>query len=76
MPADPAADLGGIAPAAIVEPAVLVAARRRVGFGLGVTQQHQTAHGAISIRLEPGLMYKPELKDKVTSTGSVRKKTI
>ena len=46
MRADPAADLGGILVAALVEPAVLVAAGRRVGFGLGVTQQHQTAHGS------------------------------
>ena len=43
--ADPAADLGGIAPAAVVETAVLVLPRRRVGLGLGMTQQHQTAHG-------------------------------
>ena len=53
MPADPAADLGGVGAAAVVEPAVLVVARRRVGLGLGVTQQHQTAHGAISIRVRP-----------------------
>ena len=45
MPADPGADGGGIQPAALVETAVLVMARRRVVFGLGVTQQHQTAHG-------------------------------
>ena len=45
MPADPAADLGGVAPAAVVEAAVLVAARGRISLGLGVTQQHQTAHG-------------------------------
>ena len=45
MPADPAADGGGVPPAAVVETAVLVVARRRVVFGLGVTQQHQTAHG-------------------------------
>ena len=45
MPADPAADFGGIEPATVVQPAVLVAARGRVSFGLGVTQQHQTAHG-------------------------------
>ena len=50
MPGDPAADFGGVTPAAVVEPAVLIAAARRVVFGLGVTQQHQTAHGAISIR--------------------------
>ena len=45
MPADPAADRGGVEPAAIVETAVLVLPRGRVVFGLGVTQQHQTAHG-------------------------------
>ena len=45
MPADPAADFGGVAPAAVVEAAVMVLARGRVSLGLGVTQQHQTAHG-------------------------------
>ena len=44
-PLRPRADLGGIPVAARIKPAVLVAARRCVGFGLGVTQQHQTAHG-------------------------------
>jgi hypothetical protein len=45
--------------ATVVQPAVLIAARRRVVFGLGVTQQHQTAHGAISIRFKSaGLIYK------------------
>jgi hypothetical protein len=52
MPTDPAADFRGVAAAAIVEPAILIAARRRFVFGLGVTQQHQTAHGAISIRFQ------------------------
>jgi hypothetical protein len=50
--ADPAADLGGVAPATVVEPAVLVAAAGCVGFGLGMAQQQQTAHGAISIRFK------------------------
>ena len=45
MAADPAADGGGVEPAAIVETAVLVLPRGRVIFGLGMTQQHQTAHG-------------------------------
>ena len=58
MPRDPAADLGGVEPAALVETAVLVAAGGRVVFGLGVTQQHQTAHGAISIRFRLRLMTK------------------
>jgi hypothetical protein len=53
MPRHPAADLGGIEPAALVEAAVLILAAGRVVFGLGVTQQHQTAHGAISIRFKP-----------------------
>ena len=70
MAADPAADFGGIAAAAIVQPAVLIAARRRFVFGLGVTQQHQTAHGAISIRFKSGgLMYKLLRQDKVTSAA-------
>jgi glycine/D-amino acid oxidase-like deaminating enzyme len=46
----PAADIDGIGAAAVIEAAVMVLAAGRVGFGLGVTQQHQTAHGAISIR--------------------------
>jgi hypothetical protein len=41
---------GGVLPAALVKTAILVAATWRVGFGLGVPQQHQTAHRAISIR--------------------------
>jgi hypothetical protein len=32
--------------AAAIEPTVLIAAARRIVFGLGVPQQHQTAHGA------------------------------
>ena len=69
MAADPAADLGGVVVAAVVEPAVLIAAARRVGFGLGVTQQHQTAHGAISIRFR-SVMINVQARlaqDKVTS---------
>jgi hypothetical protein len=53
----PAADFGGVFSAAVVEAAVLVAAARRVVFGLGVTQQHQTAHDAIPIRFRVRLMY-------------------
>ncbi len=45
MRGDPVAHLGCIHAAAIVEAAILVAAARRVRLGLGVTQQHQTAHG-------------------------------
>ncbi len=44
MPADPVADRGGIVPAAVVQTAVLVLPGRSVTFGLGMTQQHQTAH--------------------------------
>jgi len=50
MAADPAADLGGVLCSALIETAVLVPAGGCVVFGLGVTQQHQTAHDAISIR--------------------------
>ena len=52
MAADPAADLGGIMAAAVVEPAVLIAAAWRVVFGLGVPQQHQTAHGGFRCDFE------------------------
>jgi len=74
MAGDPAADLRVLA-ATVVEPAVLIAAARRVGLGLGVTQQHQTAHGAISIvqilriNVQTGL----RASDK---RRTVRKKTI
>jgi hypothetical protein len=47
MGGHPVADLGGILVAAVIEPAVLVTAARRVGLGLGVTQQQQTAHGIL-----------------------------
>ncbi|MBA7636516.1 hypothetical protein ES703_44136 [subsurface metagenome] len=43
--ADPVADLGGIAAPAIVQATILIVSRRRVGLGLGMTQQQQTAHG-------------------------------
>ena len=52
MPADPGPDLCGVTAAALVEFAVLIAASGRVVLGLGVAQQHQTAHGAISIRFK------------------------
>jgi len=56
MAADPAADGGGVEPAAIVEAAILILPRGRVIFGLGMTQQQQTAHGwLISIRSKSGL---------------------
>jgi hypothetical protein len=45
MPADPAADFSGVLPAAVVEAAVTVLARGRISLSLGVTEQHQTAHG-------------------------------
>jgi hypothetical protein len=44
MSADPAADIGRIPPSALVESAILIAARGRIALGLGMTQQHQTAH--------------------------------
>jgi hypothetical protein len=47
MAGDPVAHLRGILVAAVVEPAILVAAAWRVSLGLGVTQQHQTAHGIL-----------------------------
>jgi anaerobic selenocysteine-containing dehydrogenase len=54
MVADPAADFGSIMAATLVQLAVLIAARRSFVFGLGMTQQQQTAHGAISIRFKSG----------------------
>ena len=59
MGGNKAADLGGVPAATLVEAAVLIPAARRVVFGLGMTQQHQTAHGAISICSKSrGLMYR------------------
>jgi hypothetical protein len=72
MPADKAADLGGVVAAAVVEPSVHIAAAGRVGLGLGVTQQHQTAHGAISLRFKScRINVQAGAQDKVTSAGSV-----
>jgi hypothetical protein len=62
VPGDPAADFSSVKPATVIETAVLVAAAGRVVFGLGVTQQQQTAHVAIPIRFQVcGLMYKQTL---------------
>src|SRR5689334_21282310 len=44
MARDEITDLAGVALSAFVEPPVLVAPGWCVAFGLGVTQQHQTAH--------------------------------
>jgi len=72
-------DTSGVAAAAVVEPSVHVAATGRVGLGLGVTQQHQTAHGAFSIWFKScSIRFKSSrinvqggAQDKVTSAGSV-----
>jgi hypothetical protein len=65
MAGDPVAHLGGIPVAAVVEPAVLVTAARRVSLCLGVTQQHQTAHGILeSIPVQNNLQ--APVEDKVT----------
>jgi hypothetical protein len=47
MGGEPIPDLRGILVAAVVEATILVTAARRVSLGLGVTQQHQTAHGIL-----------------------------
>jgi hypothetical protein len=75
MPADPGSDGGGIQPSALVETAVLVMARRRVVFGLGVTQQHQTAHGRDLDSVLVWINLQAHARDKVTSAATVRKKT-
>ena len=65
MPADPASDVGRIPPSAFVESAVLIAARGRFALGLGMTQQHQTAHeyrlDSCSARLE----HDPERRNRL-----------
>jgi hypothetical protein len=63
MPADPASDVGGISPSAFVEPAVLVAARGRFALGLGMTQQHQTAHECRLDSFSARLEHDPEKRD-------------
>lgn len=70
MGGDPVPDLRGILVAAVVEAAILVTAARRVRLGLGVTQQHQTAHGIPeSLHVQNNLQAAAE--DKVTSARSV-----
>ncbi|WP_244621270.1 hypothetical protein FJN17_34535 [Bradyrhizobium symbiodeficiens] len=65
MGGHPIADPGGILMAAVVEAAILVTAARRVGLGLGVTQQHQTAHGILeSFHVQNNLQ--APVEDKVT----------
>ena len=56
--------------AAIIEPAVLIATAWRVRLGLGVTQQHQTAHGILeSFHVQNNLQ--APVEDKVTSARLV-----
>ena len=70
MGGDPVADLRRILVAALVEAAILVTAARRVGLGLGVTQQHQTAHGILeSFHVQNNLQ--APVEDKVTGAGLV-----
>jgi hypothetical protein len=72
MPADPGSEGRGIEPAALVETAILVAARRRVVFGLGVTQQQQTAHGRNLDSVSVSTNLQAHVPDKVTSAAAVR----
>src|SRR5882672_8187587 len=74
MPADPAADGGGVEPAAVVETPILVLPRGRVIFGLGMTQQHQTAHGRDLDSVLVWINLQAHARDKVTSAAAVRKK--
>jgi hypothetical protein len=70
MSGDPVADLCGILLATLVEPPVLVAAAWRVSLGLGVTQQHQTAHGILeSLRVQNNLQ--APVEGKVTRACTV-----
>ena len=69
--ADPAAMAEA---AALVETAVLVMARRRVVFGLGVTQQHQTAHGRDLDSVLVWTNLQAHVPEMVTSAAAVRKK--
>ena len=49
--------------------------RGRVVFGLGVTQQHQTAHGRNLDSVSVWINLQAHARDKVTSAAAVRKKT-
>ncbi|MEY9753872.1 hypothetical protein ABIE73_001267 [Bradyrhizobium yuanmingense] len=70
MGRDPVSHPRGILVAAVVEPAVLVTAARCVGLGLGVTQQHQTAHGILeSFHVQDNLQ--APVEDKVTRARTV-----
>jgi hypothetical protein len=70
MGGDPVPDLSRVLVAAVVEAAILVTAARRVSLGLGVTQQHQTAHGILeSFHVQNNLQVPVE--DKVTSARLV-----
>ena len=76
----PGAHRSGILAAAVVETAIEILAARRVRFGLGVTQQEQATHDAVSIRARGrrgagagGLIDKGG-EDKVTSTERGRRK--
>ncbi len=65
MAGDPVADLGGVAAPALVETAVLVLPGGRVSLGLGMTQQHQTAHGrGLDSSWVRGLIYKPAFRTR------------
>jgi hypothetical protein len=64
VPADPAADLRGVGAATLIQSAVLIAAARRVALGLGVTQQHQTAHDNLDSFQVCRLMYKLKLRTR------------
>ncbi|GEC43820.1 hypothetical protein BJA01nite_14620 [Bradyrhizobium japonicum] len=70
MGGEPIPDLRGVLVAAVVEATILVTAARRVSLGLGVTQQHQTAHGILeSLRVQNNLQ--APVEDKVTRARSV-----
>jgi hypothetical protein len=64
MVRDEAADLGGILQPALVKPTILIAAGWRVALGLGVTQQHQTAHWRILDSVSARLRYSSLLRTR------------
>jgi hypothetical protein len=67
MPADPATDLGRVVASTVVEPAVLITACWCVIFGLGVPEQHQTAHRGSRFGSSTQIYVQTNAQDKVTS---------
>jgi hypothetical protein len=74
MPTDPASDVGRIPPSTLVESAVLIAARGRFALGLGMTQQHQTAHECRLDSFSARLEHDPEKRSRFSEKIMLKQK--